>query len=284
MRVHHLNCGTMTPPSRKLVNGTGGLLAPARMVCHCLLVETEDGLVLVDTGFGTNDVTNPAKTLSGHFRKLVRPALDLAETAARQVVRLGYSVEDVQHIVLTHLDIDHAGGISDFPHAKIHVHAPELRAALQPATFLERQRYVAAQWAHGPRWVEHAAEGEHWLGFESVNYLPGLPPEILLVPLGGHTRGHTGVVVDTGRTDQPRWLLHAGDAYFFHGQLESRAHCTPALTVFQNVMQADRTSRLHNVQRLRELALTGEVQVISAHDPVELERAISVSPATPSAR
>lgn len=37
MKVHHLNCGTMRPP------GTPTL------VCHVLLVETDNGLVLVDT-------------------------------------------------------------------------------------------------------------------------------------------------------------------------------------------------------------------------------------------
>ena len=41
MRVHHLNTGTMCPIGRRLVNGTGGLFQRARMVCHCLLAETE---------------------------------------------------------------------------------------------------------------------------------------------------------------------------------------------------------------------------------------------------
>jgi glyoxylase-like metal-dependent hydrolase (beta-lactamase superfamily II) len=33
---------------------------------------------------------------------------------ARQVERLGYRREDVRHIVLTHLDMDHAGGLRVF--------------------------------------------------------------------------------------------------------------------------------------------------------------------------
>jgi hypothetical protein len=49
---HHLNTGTMCPIGRRLVNGTGGLFQRARMVCHCLLIETGDGLALVDTGIG----------------------------------------------------------------------------------------------------------------------------------------------------------------------------------------------------------------------------------------
>ena len=38
MKVHHLNCGTMHN------------LRVTRCVCHVLLVETDNGLVLVDTG------------------------------------------------------------------------------------------------------------------------------------------------------------------------------------------------------------------------------------------
>ena len=59
MRVHHLNTGTMCPIGRRLVNGTGSIFQRARMVCHCLLVETNDGLALVDTGIGLDDIANP---------------------------------------------------------------------------------------------------------------------------------------------------------------------------------------------------------------------------------
>ena len=51
VKVHHLNCGTMRPP-----------LTP-ELVCHVLLVETPTGLVLVDSGFGLEDVRDPAGRL-----------------------------------------------------------------------------------------------------------------------------------------------------------------------------------------------------------------------------
>ena len=40
-------------------------------------------------------------------------------------------------------------------------------------------------------------EGETWKGFESIRAIPGLDDDILLVPLTGHTRGHSGVAVNT---------------------------------------------------------------------------------------
>ena len=104
----------------------------------------------------------------------------------------------------------------------MHVLGRELKAALNPS-WRERERYVAAHWAHGPQWVEHEPEGDEWQGFESVRILPGSDAEILLVPLVGHTRGHTGVAIK--RDDG--WLLHCGDSFFNAGEIETPPRRTP---------------------------------------------------------
>src|SRR4030095_16427419 len=83
MRVHHLNTGTMCPIGRRLVNGTGSIFQRARMVCHCLLIETKDGLALVDTGIGLDDIANPPR-LGPKWVRQTTPRLDPAETALRQ--------------------------------------------------------------------------------------------------------------------------------------------------------------------------------------------------------
>jgi glyoxylase-like metal-dependent hydrolase (beta-lactamase superfamily II) len=270
VRVHHLNCGTLRPFGGGLVDGRAGLLRKATMVCHCLLVETADGLVLVDSGLGVDDVTNPDGSLPKFFQRLTHPEFDVEETAVRQVVRLGYQPADVRHVVLTHLDLDHAGGLRDFPHAKVHVHAAEHRAALARATPTDRRRFRPAQWSHGPDWQTYETAGERWFGFEAVRELKGLPADILMVPLAGHTLGHTGVAVRTGST----WLLHCGDAYFFHGEPRSADECPRGLRLFQRLVETDRAARLSNQDRLRTLVAEhgDEVETISAHDPVELRR------------
>ena len=93
---------------------------------------------------------------------------------------------------------------------------------------------------------------------------------ILLVPLYGHTRGHTGVAVE----HDGRWLLHCGDAFFNRGELESPPRCPPAMRAFQNVNSVDNAARKQNSERLRELAQqhAGEVELFNAHDPVMLAR------------
>lgn len=268
VRIHHLNCATMCPYSRRLIAGEGGWFEPAEMCCHCLLIETGQGLVLVDTGLGTDDVRSPLQ-LGRPFLALTRPQLRQEETALAQIRKLGFRGEDVRHVVLTHLDLDHAGGLPDFPAAKVHVFAPEVEAALSPS-LRERPRYIAQHWKHGPDWVRHRVEGERWFGFEAIRAIPGLDPDVLLVPLVGHTRGHCGVAV---RGSQG-WLIHCGDAYFFHGEVETPAACPLGLMAFQSLVQINGEQRLHNQRRLRELKAQhgGEIELFCAHDPVELTR------------
>ncbi|HYM31929.1 MAG TPA: MBL fold metallo-hydrolase [Candidatus Cybelea sp.] len=270
MRVHHLNCATLCPLGGLLYNGCGPLFGRGRLICHCLLIETEDGLVLVDTGLGTGDIVDPRR-LRYEFLIPWAPPLRREETAVHQVAALGFKPEDVRHIVLTHLDLDHAGGLGDFPKAKVHVMAAEHEAAMARRTWIEKRRYVPAQWAHGPDWAFHdAAAGERWFGFDSVTALKAGAAEVLLVPLIGHTRGHCGVAVNAGQG----WLLHCGDAYFFHREMEQPPLCTPGLGFFQWMTEMDRKARLANQSRLRDLVNGRDqnVQVFCAHDPVELRQ------------
>ncbi|HEX4436783.1 MAG TPA: MBL fold metallo-hydrolase [Solirubrobacteraceae bacterium] len=265
--IHHLNCGTMCPRGARMLSGTGGLLAEARLVCHCLLIEGADGLVLIDTGFGTGDVADRSQ-LGGPFNAIVRPRLLAEETAHAQIIALGLDPADVRHIVTTHLDLDHAGGLPDFPAAEVHLLGKELTEAMNPG-WRERQRYVASHWAHGPHWVEHETGGDEWLGFEGIRILPGSDAEILLIPLPGHTLGHTGVAIRDGEG----WLLHCGDAYFHQGEVQTPPHCPPGLRLFEALNQADGASRKQNLERLRELAERhrGEVELICSHDASTLD-------------
>ncbi len=251
----------------------------ATLVCHCLLVEAPDGLVLVDTGIGLLDIARPAARLGRQFLRRVRPVLDPDETALRQVIGLGYAPYDVRHIVLTHLDRDHVGGLADFPTAQVHVYGPALQAARHPATRRDRDRHRGEQWSHGPRWHPHEyAGGERWLGFEAVRALPGLPEDVLLVPLAGHSTGHVGVAVLAGDGAAERWLLHAGDAYFFHGETEpDHPYCPAGLRLFQRKAQACAGPRLDSQAQLRDLrgvtqVAQPQVTVFSAHDAAEFRQ------------
>jgi glyoxylase-like metal-dependent hydrolase (beta-lactamase superfamily II) len=258
----------MCPHGRRLLAGEGGWLEPSKVVCHCLLIETDEGLVLVDTGFGVEDTEDLGRL--GPVFKLMRPRAELGETAIKQVEALGFAPSDVRRIVITHLDPDHSGGLPDFPGAEIHVLARELEAALHPG-LRDRPRYPETHWRHGPNWVRHEVEGDEWFGFEGVKILPSTGAEVLLIPLAGHTKGHAGVAVRTGEG----WLLHCGDAYFHHDEVSTPPRCPPGLRLFQNLNNSDRKQRLANQERLRELVggrHGGEVTLLCSHDPHELGR------------
>jgi glyoxylase-like metal-dependent hydrolase (beta-lactamase superfamily II) len=272
MRVHHLNCVSTCPLGGKLMDDrTESIVRRGHLTCHCLLIEGEDGLVLVDTGLGLRDVADPTGRLSRFFLGLVRPDFREEMTASRQIRRLGFEPNDVRHIVLTHLDFDHAGGLDDFPQATVHMLETERLSAESQATWLDRQRYRPQQWSSARRWRGYrAGEGESWFGFDRVHALEGMHDEVVLMPLLGHTLGHAGVAV----RDERRWLLLAGDAYFFHGEMSADPWCTPGLRFYQWMMEKDRRARLRNQDRLRRLAHTrrSEVDVFCAHDVVEFER------------
>lgn len=263
---------------------TPGILTRGKLACHCLAVETDEGIVLVDTGFGIGDVRHPRTRLSAFFLALLSPDFREEMTALRQLERMGFGAGDVRHIVMTHLDFDHAGGLDDFPHATVHMMQQERDVATLQKTWLDRQRFRPQQWGTTqPRWTvyEHAA-GERWFGFDAVRQLAGLPPEILLVPLPGHTLGHAGVAIQ----HEGRWLFQAGDAYFYHGEMDhERPHCTPGLRLYQTLMEQDRRTRLLNQQRLRELRRRhgSEVRLFCSHDPLEYEELSGRAMGTPVA-
>jgi glyoxylase-like metal-dependent hydrolase (beta-lactamase superfamily II) len=149
----------------------------------------------------------------------------------------------------------------------------EFSAATGPRKgFVPRNRYRPAQFNDVANWRRYSGQGEGWFGFPAVHELEGLPPEILLVPLPGHTWGHAGVAVDTGEG----WLLHAGDAYFYrHEMRREKRKCTPGLRAYQTMMEVDRAQRLANQEKLRRLSVekSGEVRILCAHDVVEFEAA-----------
>jgi glyoxylase-like metal-dependent hydrolase (beta-lactamase superfamily II) len=260
MKVHHLNCGSMDSPG-------------SPVVCHVLLIETDAGLVLVDSGFGLQDCADPRRI--GPSRHLLRPRFDVQETAARQVEALGFRREDVRHVIATHFDMDHIGGIADFPEAQIHVTAAEALGAMGAPTRGERFRFQSVQWAHGPKIVEHDPDGERWRGFAAAKELDAISPGIVLVSLPGHTRGHACIAVDAGH----RWVLHCGDAFYYAGTIDGHSPVPLGLKLSEAMVAFDRKTVRDNHARLAELYARREpdLLLVSAHDPSLLAEAVATN-------
>ena len=195
MTIHFLNCFTCN--ARVPSHWRSGMLS--------LLIETNEGLVLVDTGPGLNDYSHKPGIIRV-FQVVTKVILDPEETAVRQVVRLGYRPEDVRHILLTHMHFDHCGGLPDFPRARVHVHAREYEAFTGPTRRWTDLAYVRRHIAHRPQFIFYDDCGDSWFDFKAIR-LP-FEPEMWLIPLFGHSRGHCGLAINT----ETGWLFHVGDA------------------------------------------------------------------------
>ena len=246
--VHHINCGTLLVPGYPTV------------VCHCLLLEDSYGLTLVDTGIGLLDVRHPVERLGQPLIEAAGFQFNEADTAVRRIERLGFSAGDVRHIVLTHADPDHAGGLADFSSAEVHVSEEELRHVRSG-----HWRYAPRQFEHAPRWRTHGRSARTWFGLEARALPLALESEVLLVPLFGHTLGHCGVAI----RQESRWLLHAGDAYYLRVELTEDDHPVSSLAAQRADSDELRRRSLGELRRL--LSSHGEeIEILCYHDISEL--------------
>jgi glyoxylase-like metal-dependent hydrolase (beta-lactamase superfamily II) len=249
--INHINCGSLHVPPNP------------RVICHCLLLEDKNGLALVDTGIGLLDVQRPVERLGQPLIDMAGFQFNEADTAVRQIEKLGFRPADVKHVVLTHGDPDHTGGLADFPQAEVHL-SDEEHANIATGSW----RYVPGQFAHGPRWKTYSKSARSWFGLEARPVALGFEAEVLFVPLLGHTLGHCGVAVQQG----DRWVLHVGDAYYLRAELTTDDHPVSALAAQRADDDAQRRVSLEQIRRLyRDHG--SAIALFGYHDPEEFPQA-----------
>lgn len=241
--IHHINCGILRSPDHP------------RIPCHCLLLEDEAGLALVDTGIGLGDAGRLPKALVD----MAGFQFEEAENAVRQIEKLGFSPSDVTDIILTHADPDHTGGLADLVQAEVHIGIEEYDALRSG-----RWRYVPAQFEHRPKWKTYPRSDERWFGLEARPVALGFSSEVLLIPLFGHTLGHCGVAIRQGT----RWFLHVGDAYYLRVETVDDDHPVSQIAAQRAEDDALRKASLDEVRRLiREHG--ADIDLCGYHDSAE---------------
>ena len=95
---------------------------------YAWVIDHPDGVIVVDTGQGAH-LLETGKSLHPYIRWEAAFRIDREAEIGPQLRALGMGPRDVKRVILTHLHMDHDGGLEHFPHSEILVAPGELRAA-----------------------------------------------------------------------------------------------------------------------------------------------------------
>lgn len=247
--IHHLNCVKIVSPINDNVCG------------HCLLVQENNRLILIDTGIGLLDTLNPTERIGQQLIDMVGYRFDENQTAVRQIENLGLDPKNVTDCIISHLDNDHIGGLADFPKATVHVSVEELDNFNS-----NNQRYLKLPLAHNPTLKTYAKSDLNWFGFEARKIIADLETEIFLIPLFGHTLGQCGVALKIDN----KWLFYVADAYYMRVELTDEQHPVNELA---KIRADDNNLRVATLDKIHKLINDHpEIDIFGYHDIEEFKR------------
>jgi glyoxylase-like metal-dependent hydrolase (beta-lactamase superfamily II) len=166
------------------------------LVADPLLIRTPDTLVLIETGLG-NKLTEKQKKIF-RMQKTWSVVEDMEHSGIRR--------EEIEFVILTHYDFDHAGGVITeeengelaltFPRAHHVIQQQEWEDVLHP-----NKRSINTYWPVNFEKLRDSRQIRLVGGEEEI--VPG----IKVIRTGGHTRGHQIVRIESGGET----ALHLGD-------------------------------------------------------------------------
>ncbi|MCU0493943.1 MAG: N-acyl homoserine lactonase family protein [Chloroflexaceae bacterium] len=239
-KLYVLLCGYEIGPKTISTRNRGDRFIVALPISAYLL-ETRQGLVLVDTGVNSAIINAPGLCEQYYTGRGWNPPMVLPQhELLTQLEQIGVQPGDISQVVLTHMHMDHTGNLRYFRHARISVQRAEHAYAFSPN--------------HSPAWFEvdynfadmrwHLLDGDEAL-------LPGL--QAIATP--GHTPGHQSLLVQLPQTGN---VLLVGDA----GDMAEnfRDEVLPGET-------SDDTAALLSIQKLKALASANAASFFYCHDP-----------------
>jgi N-acyl homoserine lactone hydrolase len=177
------------------------------------------GPVLIDTGLHPSCGIDPKQNF-GRAGALAFRGMKLGPkgTVRAQLLERDIDARDVKLVVMTHLHVDHASAMSEFPNATFVFSKREWEAATEHRNW--QHGYYTRQFDHGFDYrtldFEQADSDSYATFGRSFDVLGDGSIRAVYTP--GHTHGHMSVVL---RLDGGREALVAGDAIYTRYQLES---------------------------------------------------------------
>jgi N-acyl homoserine lactone hydrolase len=238
VRLQPLLTGRLTGPEGLFVRHNGrlawrrafGLGAPSsdslELPVPAFLVEHPGaGAVLIDTGFHPSVAVDPKKNLGRLSLSVFKDvSMEPGQSAVAQLRMRGIEPAQVRVVIMTHLHMDHASAISDFPDATFILSKAEWAAATTQGA---RNGYLRRQFDHAfdYRLLDFEGPGaESFVTFGRSFDLFG-DGSVRCVYTPGHSPGHLSVVLRLRR----REALVAADAVYLRSNLDEvrLSHRTP---------------------------------------------------------
>jgi glyoxylase-like metal-dependent hydrolase (beta-lactamase superfamily II) len=191
--------------------------------------------IVVDTGYDQVEATARDRPIR--------------QDPVRSLAPLGLDPANIDHVIVTHLHYDHAGGLHLFPNAKLHLQAAEMAFATGPCMCHDTLRM--------PFTAGHVCEAVKRLYSGKVVFYDGdaeVADGVTVHCVGGHSRGLQAVRV---RTDAG-WLVLASDAAHYYENIFARKPF-PIVVDVQNM--------LDGFERLEALATRPDL-IVPGHDPL----------------
>jgi glyoxylase-like metal-dependent hydrolase (beta-lactamase superfamily II) len=198
-------------------SGLADLPIPAFLVHHPGV-----GPILIDTGLHPSIASDPRDNMGRVGSRLFE--LEAGNDVPAQLRDRGLSAKEIQVVVLTHLHLDHASAISEFPNATFVVSKPEWEAATDKPSILKGYRPAHYDFAFDYATVDFGADYVESYGpfGRTVDLFGDGTVRLAFTP--GHTFGHMSVLLKLPRRD---FVVLADVAYYWR-QLEGGPEPYPA--------------------------------------------------------
>lgn len=268
MRVHAIQTGTVVvKQSHRRLHGPEALRFPRILTdrtyteplpIYAWVIEHPEGVIVVDTGDNARAASldyyrcDPAMHVLMRRAHLLQVRVPAEDEIGPQLRRLGIAPEDVRRVVLTHLHVDHVGGLAAFPNAEFLVSREELVRPFGIAPCLWPVWFA-------PRLVAHTDSPVGPFPRSKTLTQAG---DVLLVPTLGHSAGHQSVIVRDGEYT----LFLAGDTSFSDAQLQSGE----VAGICTDIAQARET-----LTRIRVFCAQEPVVYLPSHDAASGQRLAS---------